>query len=168
MAVTGADRWYLAVLVLGQGFHHFVIERDEEEIQALMEQEASFWEYVQEDREPPVDGTQATGDALEAVYSDSDGTNIALFGREAILREYQQLQEQQKGLMTQIETIKQTLMADLGESDSGTCGPYAVTWKPQVKRTFDAKRFIADHPDTNTEGYWKESKFRRFTIKEEK
>ena len=36
MAVTGADRWYLAVLVFGQGFYHFTIERDEAEIAALM------------------------------------------------------------------------------------------------------------------------------------
>ena len=42
MAVTGADRWYLAVLILNQGFHHFVIERDEEEIAALMQAEQEF------------------------------------------------------------------------------------------------------------------------------
>ena len=36
MAVTGADRWYLAVLVLNKSFHVFTIERDEAEIQALI------------------------------------------------------------------------------------------------------------------------------------
>ncbi len=53
MAVTGADRWYLAVLVLGRDFMVFTIERDEEEITSLMEQEESFWRYVENDEEPP-------------------------------------------------------------------------------------------------------------------
>ena len=37
MAVTGAKRWYLAVLVLNQGFYTYTIERDEAEISALMQ-----------------------------------------------------------------------------------------------------------------------------------
>ena len=39
MAITGADRWYLAVLILGKELKIFCIERDEAEICALMEEE---------------------------------------------------------------------------------------------------------------------------------
>ena len=42
LAVTGADRWYLAVLAYGRGFFTFTLERDQAEIDALMAAEADF------------------------------------------------------------------------------------------------------------------------------
>lgn len=42
LAVTGFDRWYLAVLILNQGFYTFTVERDEDEINTLMKVEKSF------------------------------------------------------------------------------------------------------------------------------
>ena len=43
MAVTGCQQWYLAVLVFGRGFFTFTLERDQAEIDALMEAEKNFW-----------------------------------------------------------------------------------------------------------------------------
>jgi putative phage-type endonuclease len=48
LAVTGCKRWYLGVLILGIGFEWFVLERDEDEIAALMNAEKNFWECVKE------------------------------------------------------------------------------------------------------------------------
>lgn len=170
MAVTGTDRWYLGVLVFGQGFYKFTIERDEEEVAALMEQEAEFWKLVEADEPPSVDGLPATTEALEVIYTGSDGETASaeLFGREALLREYQALRDESKQLEARVEEIKQTLMLDLGDIDEGHCGAFSVTWKPRVKRTFDAKTFLAEHPDIDARAYWKESRFRRFNIKEAK
>lgn len=55
MAVTGAERWYLAVLVFGRGFYTFTLDRDdvEKEIACLMASEYAFWEqYVKTGRTP--------------------------------------------------------------------------------------------------------------------
>ena len=52
LMVTGCKRWYLGVLILGVGFQHFVIERDEAEIEALRKSEADFWEYVKTQQAP--------------------------------------------------------------------------------------------------------------------
>ena len=43
LAVTGLDRWYLAVLVFGRGFFTYTLERDEAEISALMEAEKPWY-----------------------------------------------------------------------------------------------------------------------------
>ncbi len=166
MAVTGADRWYLGVLVLNQGFYEFVIERDEAEIAALMEQETNFWALVESDMPPGVDGMEATTEALETIYRGGAQGAVELFGREAILQEYQALKEQKDALETRMEQIKQTLMEDLGDMEKGVCGAHSVMWKAQVRRTFDTKAFFADNPDLDASGYYKESTFRRFTIKE--
>ena len=48
MAVTGAKRWYLGVLVFGRGFFVFTLERNQAEIDALMMAEAAFWEKYPE------------------------------------------------------------------------------------------------------------------------
>ena len=48
LAVTGATRWYLAVLVYGRGFFTFTLERDQTEIDALMAAEQDFWKLVEQ------------------------------------------------------------------------------------------------------------------------
>lgn len=46
LAITGAKRWYLAVLIGNKDFRWFTIERDDAEIAALMDAERDFWELV--------------------------------------------------------------------------------------------------------------------------
>lgn len=48
LAVTGCQRWYLAVLVFGRGFFTFTLERDQAEIDALMAAEEQFWALVEQ------------------------------------------------------------------------------------------------------------------------
>ncbi len=105
MAVTGADRWYLAVLVLGKGFYTFVLERNQEEINALMAAERDFWEFVKNDSPPDLDGLEATGEALQAIYPASDGSSIQLFGRESMLSEYFSLRNEAQLLEERMERI---------------------------------------------------------------
>ena len=157
MAVTGADRWYLGVLVLNQGFYDFVIERDEEEIAALLEQEEAFWKLVQEDTPPAVDGSEATTDAMQTIYRDVVPDVVELFGREELLSRYDVLTEQKKNLDAELNCIKQELMADLGEKDTGACPGWKVTWKRQIRRSFDEKAFRAENPDIGLEQYFKQS-----------
>ena len=155
MAVTGADRWYLAVLVLNKGFYHFVIERDEEEISSLLQQESAFWEHVKTDTPPAVDGAPATGDALKIVYRDTSGESIELFGRDELFRRYEELTAQKSEVDAEIEKIKQQLMSDLGEAEAGNCGSWSVSWKKQTRKTFDVEAFKKQNPSVKTDPYYK-------------
>lgn len=166
MAVTGAKRWYLAVLVLNQGFYHYVIERDQAEIDALMEAEEQFWGYVQRDEPPPIDGTEATADALAAIYREGAGGSIDLFGLEDELAGYLTTKATLKQLQGELAKHENALKERLGIAESGLCGQYRVTWKSQSRRTFDAKRFESDHMDIDLSSYYNTSTFRKFTIKE--
>lgn len=166
MAVTGADRWYLAVLVLGKELYTFTIERDENEIDALMSQEARFWDYVDLDEPPPVDGDPATTNALETIYSNQKEGVMDLFGRESLCLEYQEQLVRKKLAETRMEEIKQTLVSDLGEYETGVCGIYTVNWKSQSRRNFNKDALIAAHPLLSLDPYYSISNFRRFEIKE--
>ncbi len=168
LAVTGADRWYLGVLVFGRGFYGFTLDRDQAEIDALMRAEADFWEHVKREEPPPVDGLQATSDALDALYPTANDTEVELFGREGILQELTGLKEQKKALDERITQIENIIKLDLQENERGACPGYRVTWKPQQRKIFQRKRFEQENPGVPLEPYYKISDSRPLCIRKEK
>lgn len=168
LAVTGADRWYLAVLAYGRGFFTFVLERDQAEIDALMAAEADFWKLVEQDTPPDADGSEATSAALREIFPISEQTTADLFGRDTVLREYMRLKEDKKVLDTRIGEIENTIKADMGEAESGLCGSFHISWKSQNRQTFQAKEFAKDHPSIDLAPYYKNTNLRPFKVTEEK
>lgn len=169
MAITGADRWYLAVLVLGKEFHVYTLERDEAEIRALMDAETAFWEqYVETDTPPAADGAESTTDAIRTIYSDSSQSICILFGRETLLEEYMALKSQSKALDARIAEIQNTIMEDMQDAERGECGAYTVIWKAQERDTFQRKEFEKAHPEINLAEYCRVSKSRPFKVTENK
>lgn len=166
LAVTGADRWYLAVLAYGRGFFTFVLERDQAEIDALMAAEAEFWKLVEQDTPPDADGSEVTSAALREVYPISEQTTADLFGRDTVLREYMRLKEDKKALDTRIGEIENTIKADMGEAESGLCGSFHISWKSQNRQTFQAKEFAKDHPSIDLAPYYKSTNLRPFKVTE--
>ncbi len=167
LAVTGAKRWYLAVLAFGKGFFTFTLERDQAEIDALMAAEKEFWRCVEQDTPPQIDGSEASSDALQALYPTSNGETAALFGRDTVLREYMELKEQRKGIDTRIGEIENSIKADMGEAESGRCGLFSISWKSQTRQTFQAKEFAKDHPTIDLTPYYKATNVRPFKVTEQ-
>ena len=73
-----------------------------------------------------------------------------------------------KAIEKDADTIKQQLMNDLGDNETGFCGRYTVNWKGQSRQTFDARAFAKDHPGMDLSGYYKTTNFRKFAVKEDK
>lgn len=168
LAVTGADRWYLAVLAYGRGFFTFTLERNQAEIDALMAAEADFWKLVEQDTPPDADGSEVTSAALQEIFPISEQTTADLFGRDTVLREYMRLKEDKKALDTRIGEIENTIKADMGEAESGLCGSFHISWKSQNRQTFQAKEFAKDHPSIDLAPYYKNTNLRPFKVTEEK
>lgn len=166
LAVTGADRWYLAVLAYGRGFFTFVLERNQAEIDALMAAEADFWKLVEQDTPPDADGSEATSAALREIFPISEQTTADLFGRDTVLREYMRLKEDKKVLDTRIGEIENTIKADMGEAESGLCGSFHISWKSQNRQTFQTKEFAKDHPSIDLAPYYKNTNLRPFKVTE--
>lgn len=166
MMVTGFDRWYLGVLVFGHGFYWFTIERDEEEIKALKEAEADFWEYVTNNTPPPVDGYKATTDAVNSIYADSNDNVVDLYGHRSDLAQYIALNKQIKELEKMRDEAANRVKSFMGESGGGECDGFRVSWKSQTRRTFDSKRFAADNPDIDLSTYYNETNTRAFRVSE--
>ena len=165
LAVTGAECWFLAVLILGREFKWFCIERDEDEIAALMRSEEEFWELVEKRTPPPTDGEKSTTEAISAVYADADGGGeVSLFGYESELSQYMALGEQIRELKKLQDGYANRLKECLGESSRGEGTGYSVSWAPAVRSTFDLQLFARDHPDIDLSRYYKTSIYRTFKV----
>lgn len=168
MAVTGAQKWYLAVLILGQDFRVFEIERDEDEIAALMDAEREFWRRVQDNDPPAVDGSESAGEALSAVYPGGDEDEADLSDLENLFIEWSVMSAGKKTYEAREDEIKQQIQAAMQNHNKGACGSYRVSWAPQIRQTFDWKSCIADNDDIDPNGYLKTTESRPFKITERK
>lgn len=168
MAVTGAQRWYLAVLIGNREFRWFTIERDEAEIDALMSAERAFWEYVRNDTPPPIDGAQTTTDTLTAVYADSTDMVVDLYPLLNDLEQYQTLSQQIKELETAKKEVANRIKAFMGDAGGGECDGYRVSWATSSRQAFDCKAFAADHADIDLTPYYKGTPTRTFRVTEKK
>lgn len=140
MALTGADRWYLAVLVGNRELFTFTIERDEEEIAALMEQERAFYEnYLLPGVMPAPSGSAQDGAALGTLYADEDDDAAALDLNDMVdCFEAYIAANAQKALCERIiDKAKQDIEARLGAASAGFCGSHKVTWKEQTRNDID-------------------------------
>lgn len=164
MAVTGAKKWYLAVLVLGVGFYDFVIERNEEDIKALEEIEDDFWNnHVMAGIEPDPDGREETSEVIKSLYTAQEGESVDLLPYRGLLDEYAKITASINELEQKKEQLKQELQIYMAMATEGITEGYKVTWKQQVTNKLDTKRLQVEHPEIYN-AYLKQSVSRPFKI----
>ena len=167
MAVMGYDRVYLAVLIFGKGFFHFTIERDEDEIAALVASEAAFWrDHIEAGISPDPDGSQSAEQAVDAIWGNrAQEDELLMFDFSDDMRELCDLAAAEKEIKRQKDAIKQRLQAALGEHMVGSSDRYVITWRPQERSSIDSRRLYRERPDIYRE-YLTTSSTRIFKIKE--
>lgn len=165
MMVTGAKRWYLGVLALGHGFFWFTIERDEAEIAALAQIEADFYESVRTNTPPAIDGSASTEEAIKAIYQESEAETVCDLGGVADhVKLYILLDKRIKEMEADRQEHQSAIMSYMESAESGVTDNVKITWKSQHRKTFDRKKFEAEHGSIPEE-YFKESVSRPFKLK---
>ena len=169
MAVMGFDRMYLAVLVLNRGFYDFVIERDESEIGALAFAEERFWEHVTKEDPPMPDGSEATQNALKAMYPKEDGSLELKLPREAEedLVQYMHLQGMIRELQEECDSIKSRTMDRMGEAALAIAGNAICSWVTRKRTSIDTSALKKKYPEIHKE-LSKTTEYRMFSVKERK
>lgn len=167
MAVTGYKKWYLAVLILGKEFKVFEIERDEDEIKALMEAEREFWSCVEKGEPPMIDGSEATTNTIKTVLAESnDNTSVNLFAYESTLEQYIALSKQIKELENLRDEMANKVKVFMDSSAKGESDKYKVSFLSTLRQSFDSKRFAKDNPNIDLSDYYKTSTYRTFRVNE--
>lgn len=166
MAVTGAEAWYIACVILGKGFVYQKIERDEEIISNLVEIEKRFWyDNVRSKVMPDPDGSKASDELIEKYFGKvTEDKSIVLTGFDDELNRRNELKELIDRLSTEKKAIEQRIKLYMEDSESAVSEKYRVTWKGVLTSRLDSKALKAEHPDLY-EHYLKECSSRRFTVK---
>lgn len=167
MAVTGADAWYIACIVLGKEFIWHKIERDEEVIQMLMQIESDFWNNnVLANKMPAPDGSKAAEELLSRYYKDSEpDKTISLVGFDEKLKRRAEIAELQDKLDREKKQIEQEVKIYMEDAEKAESGHFSVSWKSVSSNRVDSKKLKADYPDIYKECV-RASESRRFTVKE--
>lgn len=146
MGVTGANICDLAVLIGGQDFRIYTINRDDELINDLLQQGAAFWELVKNNIAPdPINYPEAV---KKWAISDS---SLSVQADDLLIDDLEQIQSikaQVKELEAQEDEIKARVVYALKEAETLIYqGVKVATCKTQTRTSFDSKAFEKDHPE---------------------
>jgi predicted phage-related endonuclease len=172
MAVTGAKRWHLAVMVLSKAFHRFVIPRDEGDIARLVRREKDFWENnVLAGVPPRPSGLDADDAAIRSVLPPEagDGGGPAMNGAAMIgtaiigsgtaataadlsdiageLDALAKIKEEKAGLDRRIRATEQLVRLRMGSLEEALAGGWHITNREQAHSSLDTARLKADCPE---------------------
>jgi len=150
MAVTGAEVADLAVLIGGNEFRIYTIERDQELIDMVYDQEAEFWRMVQDGGPPDVDGSAATSALLKRLYPSSTGARIDLPGDGgAWVEKLREAKQDVEWATSRLDEAKHRIQVLAGEASEIFVGDRLVaTWRQSKDRSaFDQAAFKSAHPD---------------------
>ena len=168
MAVTEKQKAYLAVLIGNSDFKVFEIERDDNGIKALMDAESVFYGYMANNTPPPMDGSQATKNVLNTLFSETpeeEPEPADLNDKKRMLDTLMELEQAIAQMEEQRDTIKNQIILSIGEAWHGSCEGYSIFYKPQTRRTFDWKKLQKEYPNLNIDPFFKTSTSRPLSIK---
>ena len=172
LAVTHADRIYLAVLVFAKGLFVITINRKDvqKDINALVNIERRFWyEHVVAEVPPAPDGGDSASDIIDALYPNGDerlpGVDLMAYAEQ--LEKLDDIKVKIKTLEAERGSIENIIKEVLGEATTGEYGAYKVSWKNRETTRLDTKALKKDLPDVY-EKYAKTSSSRTFLFRSEK
>ncbi len=149
LAVTGKQNADVCVLICGQEIRIYRIERDDELIDRLIELERKFWHYVEQDIEPPVDGSDSAGQALRALYPHDSGNCINLtedLGLSTAFVGMVSLRTEIEFKQEVAEQLKQQIQQRMGEASKAIFRSGSVTWK---RNKSGHRRFVVNANPSN-------------------
>lgn len=167
MAVTGAKKAYIAVLIGGNRFVWKTIDRDDEFIELLIEWESDFWyNNVLKGIPPEMDGSDSTKEYLNDEYSETNNQTIELSKRDQVLIDsIQTIKQQEKELKETRTKYENELKQNLADNVGGFSNDFQVTWKHQTSKRVDTRALKKEYPEIAKE-LTKESTSRVMRIKE--
>ena len=165
MAVTGANKTYIAALVGGNHFVYHIVERDEGMIAKIIAMEKYFWEnHVIGGTEPLPDGSNATTAYFNSKFADSNGATVTLPDEVIpICEEYERLSKELKKLETAKNAAANQIKSYLKEAETGVAGDKKISWKQIYKSTIDTRKLKEEQPEVYS-SYLTQSSYRRLMV----
>lgn len=135
MAVMDTPAASIAALVGGNTFYWADVQRDQEFIDALIEQEREFWQRCLDHNPPDVDASKSTAEALRALYGRDNGQLVplpvdALDWDSDLIKAKEELEEVQK----RHDLAKHRIVEAIGNASAGQLSNGVIyTYKSQTR-----------------------------------
>lgn len=150
MEVLDYDRWYCAVLIGGQDFRWYVIERNEAIATALIEKESQFWRSVLSGVPPEA---TSFADMVTLYPADNSPTVVATDAIFKTLSDLATLNATAKEIEGQQENLKTQVGQFMGSAGRLTdrAGTILATWLAHERTNIDTKALKARYPEIYAE-----------------
>lgn len=163
--IMGYEWGAFAVLVGGNKFYSYEMERNETIISYMVDIAERFWYGVQHRIPPAFDGSTDSDRVLKALYPSSVDNEIDLTASAAdLLEQYEKAKAEKtywESVMNNAENQIKGLMQD---AERARVGDRLVTWKSQTRESVDVKWLAEELPDVYKQ-YLKQSSSRVFRVK---
>lgn len=145
MHVTGHDKAVLAVIhtAFSRRFWRvYTIERNQKVIDSLVAIADDFWgRYVVPKRLPPVDGTEASAEALKVMFPQHVEAAVEIDAD--IAARWLKAKAAASNAVNDLAEAEQLIKQALGENDTACVdGKPVFTWRTQTSRRIDAKAVV--------------------------
>lgn len=172
LAVTGFDKWYLAVLVYGTELKIFEICRDaaEDDLQALIKAEEAFWQnHVKARVAPPADELASTTEALNRVYPQGNGVAVcADADMDETLNALAEARRQKRKAEAYIRKLENRIKGKMGETEWVYGSEVTATWRTRQVKRRSWDKLMELYPDVDMDKITETYNERSFGIKEDK
>lgn len=148
LGVTGWDYAWVAVLIGGQEYREYRIDRDEEDVAAAVAAADAFWhDFVVADVMPAMTGLKGEGAALAAMHADPSDEMIPMLDED--VDAFGDLAGVKAGiarLEKEKRAIESAIKARVGDARGIETPTRRITWSRTSRKTFDRKAFDEAHP----------------------
>lgn len=169
LATTGLTVGFMAVLIGGNQFRYWKIERDEELVQLVINEEKKFWfDHVQAGIPPELDGSDASTALLNILYPPvnvKEEEEILHLDEKAaeLLAQYDTAKDLEAQYKEQKEEAANKLKNLIGDYQKAVWDERKITWKKIESFRFNRKAFEKDNPEVAGK-YLEKSVSRRFSV----
>lgn len=148
MSVTDYGYAWVAVLIGGQEYREYFVERDEDDIKAINEHVDAFWHgFVETDIAPALIGNQPEADALLQQHTDPSTEMLPMLDMDvSMLGELQRINDQMNDLKHRKTLIENQLKDIIGDYKGIETETKRITWVRSTRSSFDRKAFEAANP----------------------
>lgn len=166
MAVTGRREWYIAVVILGNGFQYRKITWDDGLIRNLTAIEKAFWEnHIRTGAMPDPDGSRACDEFLFRYFGTArKKSSIPLVGFNEKLKRREELLEAIGRLEREQKQIEQEIKRFMGDNERAFNEQYSVIWSNVESVRLDTSRLKKERPEVYRD-FSKVTSCRKFTVK---
>lgn len=148
LAVTGYEFFAVACLIGGQHYVEYMYERDEDDVAYLNEQEAAFWQLVEQDIPPMVSGADADAVALLRQHPSASDEYLQMLDDDVPqLEELEKVSATIKELEAEKKRLANEIKGIIGDAKGLQTPTQRVTWQRSEYTSFDSKAFKADEPE---------------------